>query len=132
MRPIVAPQMSERIAETLKTIAPYPSASAILKQIEPPTFQFAKSLDALKVATQLQLAVAEAMKAWRLPPAYANGVADALEAARTTPALDLAPLVTTALHDAVDLVETPRSRCRRGRSGGRGRRRSSGDPQASN
>jgi hypothetical protein len=108
MRPIVAPQAAADVAEAFKAIeARNVAFTKAVSGIEWPTFQFAKTLDDVRIATQFPPHVSEAIKAMQLPPAYSARVSEALAGLSSASLSGVAPRAVFAVRDAAVIAETP-------------------------
>lgn len=107
-RPIVAPQIATELAETFKRIDTRNAAFAeAVKGIQLPAFQFAKTLDDLKLATRFPTGVAEAFKALQMPPLYSTGIREALAGLPLTGFAGVAAKAAFAVGEAAVIAETP-------------------------
>lgn len=108
MRPIVAPQAAAEVAEVFAaTEARNALFTAAMKGIQWPTYNFAKTLDVGKIATQFPPGVTEAIKAMQLPAAYSSGISEALAGLSAAAFSGVAPRAAFAVRDAAVIAETP-------------------------
>jgi hypothetical protein len=88
--------------EALKGIsartASFPEA---FKRIDPPPFRFAKAFEDMQIAANFAPRLAEAFKAWEMPPAFGSAVAEALRGVPQATLADVAPRAGAAIGDAV-------------------------------
>ena len=109
IRPIVAPQISLAIAESLKgvVVPPAPSIAAAFAGGDPPKFAFAKNLDDAKLASMFKPVVSDAMKSWAMPPAFTRSVSEALGGITAGVGTSIAPLTAVAVSSAVAVSHAP-------------------------